>query len=251
MAREMAHAVDPRPRLSEPPPHYVRPERVSSLVGSGDTESLVAHPRTVDECRDVLDYCQRQGLSVCPRGSGHSYGDQALNDQQLLLDTTRMDRILDFDSETGRMVCEPGVQIIDVYRRAHPQLFMRLKRRPPTLQPALFSSAVDALLHFADRAEILIQPLPVGGADRATETLRFLKDGIQHAAVRSAGFVAEQTVTRLLLKRFRPKMAAARPARGSADGPLSNTGLFSNPQDSKDIFSSNPLSSGRRRRNRK
>ena len=124
MAREMAHAVDPRPRLSEPPPHYVRPERVSPLVGSGQTESLVAHPRTVDECRDVLDYCQRQGLSVCPRGSGHSYGDQALNDQQLLLDTTRMDRILDFDSETGRMVCEPGVQIIDVYRRAHPQLFM-------------------------------------------------------------------------------------------------------------------------------
>ena len=58
MAREMAHAVDPRPRLSEPPPHYVRPERVSPLVGSGQTESLVAHPRTVDECRDVLDYCQ-------------------------------------------------------------------------------------------------------------------------------------------------------------------------------------------------
>jgi decaprenylphospho-beta-D-ribofuranose 2-oxidase len=120
----MAAVLETPRGLPTSAPHYVRRERISPLVGAGETESLVARPRTVHECREVLAYCESQGLSVCPRGSGHSYGDQALNDGQLLLDTTRMDRILAFDEQTGRMTCEPGVQILDVYKRAHPQLFV-------------------------------------------------------------------------------------------------------------------------------
>ena len=105
-------------------PPFARRESVPQLVGANPTESLVAHPHTVEQCREALEFCRREGLTVCPRGSGHSYGDMPLNDRQMLIDIRGLNRILDFDPDTGRMVVEPGVQIIDVYKAAHPHMFI-------------------------------------------------------------------------------------------------------------------------------
>jgi len=105
-------------------PPFARREVVPQLVGAHATESLVCHPYTVEQCRTAIEFCRRRGLTLCPRGSGHSYGDMPLNDGEVLLDVRGMNRILDFDPRTGRMVVEPGVQIIDVYRAAHPHMFM-------------------------------------------------------------------------------------------------------------------------------
>jgi decaprenylphospho-beta-D-ribofuranose 2-oxidase len=102
-------------------PACIRQESVASLVGNRHTESLVATPTTLDACRAALIFAREHHLTVCPRASGHSYGDQNLNDGNLLVSTSRMNRVLEFDSTTGRMVCEPGVQIIDVYRKAYAQ----------------------------------------------------------------------------------------------------------------------------------
>ncbi len=115
--------MTPAPSTADLPP-FARRETVTQMVGARSTDSLVAHPQTVEQCRAILEYCRAKGLTLCPRGSGHSYGDQALNDGQVLLDTRGMDRVLDFDLDTGRIVVEPGVQIIGVYRVAHPHMFM-------------------------------------------------------------------------------------------------------------------------------
>jgi FAD/FMN-containing dehydrogenase len=112
-----------RRTITEGLPSFMQWEPVPSLVGSRRTASLVARPATVEDCRETLAFCRRNGLTVCPRGSGHSYGDLALNDGHVLLETTRMDRILGFDEATGRLSVEPGVRIIDVYRRVHDRLF--------------------------------------------------------------------------------------------------------------------------------
>ncbi len=111
------------PPLSAPIPRFARWESVSPLVGTQPTESLVAYPTTVGQCREAIDYCRTQGMTLCPRGSRHSYGDMVLNAAQMLLDTRGMNKVIGFDAETGRMVVEPGVQIIDVFKEAHPQLF--------------------------------------------------------------------------------------------------------------------------------
>lgn len=105
-------------------PAFLRREAVHPLIGTQPTESLVARPATADDCRQVLEFCRSHGLTLCPRGSGHSYGDMVLNDGGVLLDLRAMDRILDWDAASGRMVVEPGVQIIDVYRRAHADFYI-------------------------------------------------------------------------------------------------------------------------------
>ena len=100
-------------------PSFVVWEDVPSLVGSIHTRSLVARPTTVDDCREVLAWCREHGLTVCPRGSGRSYGDMALHDQRVLLDVARMNRILDFDEATREIRVEPGTRLIDIFARVH------------------------------------------------------------------------------------------------------------------------------------
>jgi decaprenylphospho-beta-D-ribofuranose 2-oxidase len=99
-------------------------KEVHSLVGSMRTHSLVAQPRTIEECRAVLDYSRRNRMTVCVRGAGRGYGDLALNDGQVLLDMSDMNRILEFDREKGRITVEAGTRLIDIYRVVHQHLLM-------------------------------------------------------------------------------------------------------------------------------
>ena len=94
-------------------------EEIPSLVGSIRTRSLVARPTTVDECREVLASCREQGIKICPRGAGRSYGDMALHHRQLLLDVSLMNRILEFDEPNATITVEAGTRLLDIFRVVH------------------------------------------------------------------------------------------------------------------------------------
>ena len=94
-------------------------KEVDSLVGSIHTRSLVARPTNIEECRETLAYCRKLGLKICPRGAGRSYGDEALNNGQALLDVTAMNRILDFDQERAQITVEAGTRLIDIFEHVH------------------------------------------------------------------------------------------------------------------------------------
>lgn len=94
-------------------------QTVPVFVGRGNTRSLVARPADEDECRRVLEYCRENELTICPRGSGRSYGDAILNDGNVVLDMSRMNRILDFDRESGQVRVEAGARIIDIFAKYH------------------------------------------------------------------------------------------------------------------------------------
>lgn len=49
-------------------------------------------------------------------GMGRSYGDACLNPGGTLWQTAGLDRLRQFDSRTGRLVCEPGVLLGDIQR---------------------------------------------------------------------------------------------------------------------------------------
>jgi FAD/FMN-containing dehydrogenase len=76
----------------------------------------VVRPCDAAEMAAALAYAREQGLSVGLRGSGCSYGDAALNAGQLVLDCSRMRRILAWDAATGVITVEPGVTIEDLWR---------------------------------------------------------------------------------------------------------------------------------------
>jgi len=94
-------------------------EELNSLVGSMRTRSLVARPKTIEQCREALAYCRQHDMTICARGAGRGYGDLALNDGHALLDMSGMNRIVELDDETLQIRVEAGARLIDIYREVH------------------------------------------------------------------------------------------------------------------------------------
>ncbi len=92
---------------------------LTSLVGSTRTRSLVARPRTTEQCREALAWSREHGMTVCARGAGRGYGDLALNDGQVVLDMSEMNRILSFDEENGQITVEAGTRLVDIFQAVH------------------------------------------------------------------------------------------------------------------------------------
>jgi decaprenylphospho-beta-D-ribofuranose 2-oxidase len=110
------------PPATQTLPSFMEWKELSSLVGSIRTRSLVARPTTIEECRETLAFSRQEGLTICPRGAGRSYGDQALNDGHVLLDMSAMNRILGFDEEAAQITVEAGTRLIDIFELVHYRL---------------------------------------------------------------------------------------------------------------------------------
>ncbi len=78
----------------------------------------VYRPSTLEGVRAVVQLAQRSGRPLIPRGSGFSYGDTALNSENIILDLSRMTRVLDWDPVAGLIRVEPGVTIGQLWRYA-------------------------------------------------------------------------------------------------------------------------------------
>jgi FAD/FMN-containing dehydrogenase len=107
------------PASSQTPEEPIKWSKVSAFVGSTVTHSMVAFPENEAQCREIVEYCREKGLSICPRGSGRSYGDAILNDDNVLVDMSRMNRILDFDQHKGTVTVQAGARIVDIFAAYH------------------------------------------------------------------------------------------------------------------------------------
>ena len=86
-------------------------------VGS---KASVFRPRSLEEVRAVYDRARRDGVSLGLRGTGCSYGDASCNEEGHVLSLTEMNRILDWNAETGVAELEPGVTIEQLWKRILP-----------------------------------------------------------------------------------------------------------------------------------
>ena len=85
-----------------------------------ETKSLVAYPTSIEECLELIEVCKKNGLSICPRGNGYTYGDMILNDGQVILDLSHMDRILSWNEDQGVIIVQPGARFSDIFSTVLP-----------------------------------------------------------------------------------------------------------------------------------
>jgi decaprenylphospho-beta-D-ribofuranose 2-oxidase len=71
-------------------------------------DSKIFKPKTIKETTDIVN----NNKKILARGLGRSYGDSANND--IILDTTCLNNILEFDPINGIICCESGVSIKDI-----------------------------------------------------------------------------------------------------------------------------------------
>jgi len=86
-------------------------ERVPAWGGASSSISHVYRPTTVEQLHNLLQLAQQSGRTIGLRGGGNSYGDAAMNSENILIDLRRMNRILDWNPDTGIITVEPGVTI--------------------------------------------------------------------------------------------------------------------------------------------
>ncbi len=92
------------------------------------SRSRVITPSGVDDLARALAVADRERLPVCLRAGGACYGDAAVLDGGVTLDSTALDRILSWDPATGVATVEPGVTIAQLWRRILPDGW-----RPPVV----------------------------------------------------------------------------------------------------------------------
>jgi decaprenylphospho-beta-D-ribofuranose 2-oxidase len=78
-------------------------------------------PTRTEEILDIFCLAQKAGLTVTARGAGRSYNDAALNGGGIVLDLSGMNNILEWDAHSGRVRCEPGVTLEQLWQRVEPE----------------------------------------------------------------------------------------------------------------------------------
>jgi len=103
-------------------------------------QSRVLRPGSVDEIAKCFDIARRERVSLALRGTGNSYGDASVNERGHVLDVSRMNRVLDFDVESGRATLEPGMTIEKLWKTILPHGFW-----PRVVSGTMFPSVAGAL----------------------------------------------------------------------------------------------------------
>lgn len=73
-------------------------------------------PTHAEQVAEIFKLARQTGNPIALRGAGRSYGDAALVSGGIVLDMQRMNRILEWNPETGVIAVEPGVTIERLWR---------------------------------------------------------------------------------------------------------------------------------------
>lgn len=106
-----------------PVPGRIDPRHLARLEGWGMAVDCLCHhhlPRDAEALAAVFEHARAEQRPVCLRGGGNSYGDAAILDDGIVLDLSRMNRILGWDPERGELEVEPGVTIEQMWKHIIP-----------------------------------------------------------------------------------------------------------------------------------
>jgi decaprenylphospho-beta-D-ribofuranose 2-oxidase len=110
--------ITPSPHQPPPPLPTDRLEPLHAWGMTARSLSYVYRPSTPEGVFEVFETARSHGRSVALRGAGCSYGDASLNAEQIVLDLSRMNRVLEWDPGTGLIRVEPGVTIRQLWQYA-------------------------------------------------------------------------------------------------------------------------------------
>lgn len=107
------------PKVAPPSTDALLPDHLEWVEAWGmesKSMSYVFRPSTLDQLKEVFVRARSAGRTIALKGGGRSYGDAFQNSEEFVLDLSRMNRVLDWNPETGILVAEPGLRIAELWR---------------------------------------------------------------------------------------------------------------------------------------
>jgi FAD/FMN-containing dehydrogenase len=83
--------------------------------------AYVIKPTSAEEISEAFQLARKNGLTVTARGAGRSYNDASLNGGGIVLDMSGMNKIINWNPETGLVRAEPGVTIQQLWQSVEPE----------------------------------------------------------------------------------------------------------------------------------
>lgn len=117
-----------------------KPERVEGWGMYNSSQSSVLKPKTEEEICDIIKYANLKKLKLTFRGGGYSYGDPAINHNNIIVDLSNYNRIIHFDHKKGIITVESGVTIKQIWEAAIVQSFW-----PPVVSGTMLPTLGGAL----------------------------------------------------------------------------------------------------------
>ena len=146
-----------------------RLERVEGWGMASHGLSTVFRPTNTDGLCAAFTLARETGKTVGLRGAGRSYGDAALNTEGILLDLSRMNRILHWNPLSGEIVLEPGATVQQVWQHCIEDGWW-----PPVVSGTMFPTLGGALsMNIHGKNNYKVGPL----GDSVTEFDLFLPNG--------------------------------------------------------------------------
>lgn len=91
-------------------------EKIEGWGGAVSSFGYIYRPTTIEGLKEVFQLARENNRHITFRGSGRSYGDGAIGAENIVLDTSRMNRILSWDPHSGIITMEPGVTIEQLWQ---------------------------------------------------------------------------------------------------------------------------------------
>lgn len=192
-----------------------RIERVQSWGGATGGLGYVYTPASIEEIEGVLHLARSTAVSVGLRGAGRSYGDASSNTERIVLDTSSLNRIQDFDTRNDVVRIEPGVTIEQLWRHVLPQGYW-----PPVVPGTMFPTLGGcAAMNIHGKNNFRVGPLGdhILGFDLLTaegDRYRCSRDEnseLFHAAIGGFGMLGVITSLSLRLKRVHSGLLEVEP----------------------------------------
>lgn len=102
------------------------------------SESICLRP---DNEKQLTDYIvNNKPLAMLTRGAGLSYNDSCLNKDGLIIDTSRFNHLISFDSNSGIAICQGAVTFKDLFL-LHPDFI------PPVIPGTLHATVAGGIAH--------------------------------------------------------------------------------------------------------
>ena len=168
--------------------------------------SYVHQPTTAAELQAAFALAQRTGISIALRGAGQSYGDAALNSEQIVVCLSQMNRITHWSAANGVVELEPGVTLAQLWRHCISDGWW-----PPVVSGTMYTSVGGCAAmnihgknnwragNFAEHILEFTAVLPAGNIVRCSRTEN---SDLFHAIPGSFGMLGCITALRLQLKRI-------------------------------------------------
>jgi len=86
-------------------------KKLNGWSRASSTKCQIFYPENLEDLKKVINHAIKNNFSICPKGSGNSYGDEFQNESNIVADTSMMNKILSWDIENGIINVESGVSI--------------------------------------------------------------------------------------------------------------------------------------------